>query len=59
MLYNIFKKIQQFFAKNDYQSNLDEFISRHHPTSVCDVEHLISVYDREKLYGSVVTYNYK
>jgi hypothetical protein len=48
MLSNIIEKVKQCFAPASRQETLDAFIEAQHPTSVCDVEYWINVYDRRQ-----------
>ena len=48
MLSNIIEKVKQAFAPTTRQDDLDAFITAQHPTSVCDVEYWINVYDRKQ-----------
>lgn len=48
MLANLINRVKQAFAVPDQQDQLDKFIRDQHPTSVCDVEHWINVYDRNQ-----------
>lgn len=48
MLSKIIETVKQAFAPVSEQSQLDAFIEQQHPTSVCDVEYWINVYDRKR-----------
>jgi hypothetical protein len=40
--------MQAIFVPMSDQETLDEFITRQHPTSICDVEYYIRMYDRRQ-----------
>ena len=48
MLSKIIQTLQKLFTAPTEQESLDAFISAQHPTSVCDVEYWIDVYDRNQ-----------
>jgi hypothetical protein len=48
MLSKLLKRIRDAFTPQSDQDRLDEFITKQQPTSVCDVEHWINVYDRNQ-----------
>ena len=48
MLSNLIEKFQRVFAAPTEQEKLDAFIAQQQPTSVCDVEYWINVYDRNQ-----------
>jgi hypothetical protein len=48
MLLKLLEKVKQAFTPESEQDRLDAFITKQHPTSVCDVEYWIGVYDRRQ-----------
>ena len=48
MLSNLINKLKKMFEPESEQSKLDAFIARQQPTSVCDVEYWIRVYDHKQ-----------
>ena len=48
MLFKIIEKIKQAFTPISEQDALTQYIERHHPTSVYDVEYWIQQYDRKQ-----------
>ena len=48
MLSNILTQLKKMFSGPTEQENLDAFIAKQHPTSVCDVEYWMNVYDRRQ-----------
>lgn len=48
MLSNLLSIFKRAFTMPSEQEKLDAFIESHQPTSVCDVEYWIRVYDRKQ-----------
>lgn len=44
----LLKWIKSLFVEASYQDSLDSFIASKRPTSPCEVEHWIRVYDQKK-----------
>ena len=48
MISKLLQRIKYAFTPQSEQSKLEEFITKQQPTSVCDVEYWINVYDRKQ-----------
>ena len=61
MLSKIVEKVKHLFTPATRQETLDAFIARQQPTSVCDVEYWINVYDRRQYQerSSNFSYHYR
>lgn len=58
MLSKLIERLLNAFIPEPEQDKLDEFITRQQPTSVCDVEYWINVYDRKQYENRASTFSY-
>lgn len=53
MLAKIAAFFKTIFKTPTHQEELDAFIAQHKPTSACDVEYWIAVFDRQQARGNL------
>ena len=59
MLSFILEKLKQLSSQPSEQQQLDDFIIKHCPTSVGDVEHWINEYDRRQCSNHLNNFGYR
>lgn len=51
---SLLERLAEMFPKQQYQSNLDRYISSRHPQSPADVEHFTKEYEYRNSRGSLI-----